>query len=95
MAVRQGAVQPRDLHEDTTGPDQERKGGGGGGDATNHSYMLIQLVSTTYQTIHNSPSVVDRSVCGNSVYKRGHITVTPNTAMMTQCAGFISSLYII
>ena len=28
MAVRQGALQLRDLHEDTTGPGQGREGGG-------------------------------------------------------------------
>ena len=27
MAVRPGALQLRDLHEDTTGPDQGREGG--------------------------------------------------------------------
>ena len=35
--------------------------GGGGGDVTNHSCVLIQLVSTMYQTIHNSLSGADRS----------------------------------
>ena len=52
MAVRQGALRLRDLHEDTTGPGQVGEEG-----------MLTQLVSSTCHTNHNSPAGDVTSLC--------------------------------
>ena len=40
--------------------------GEGGGDFPKHSCVLIQLLSTTCQTIHNSLAGVEISLCGDS-----------------------------
>ena len=58
VAVRQGALQLRDLHEDTTGPGRS----GEGEDFPKYSCVLIELVSTTCQTIHNSLAGVEMSL---------------------------------
>ena len=70
MAVRQGALWLRDLHEDTTGPGQGREGGG---DFTKHSCVSM-VVSPTCQTIHNSPphviSRMESGVIGGQHHQR-------------------------
>ena len=65
MAVRQGALQLRDLHEDTTGPDQ-----GEGWYKGTETEMIVNSIGEHYlQTIPNSLAGADMSLCGDSVNK--------------------------
>ena len=56
-----------DLHEDTTGPEQE-EGGGKGITFCIKNSLLTQMTETTCPNIHNSPVGVDMS-CSDSVNK--------------------------
>ena len=49
MAVRQGALQLRDLHEDTTGPGQGREGGG--------DVLKLNVNSTGKQYLSHEPQL--------------------------------------